>query len=88
MAHWSGIETFCQDVVCPVLPTVLNGHIEPEACTQLAQEYGVICTINCKQGFELIGPMLKQCSNTGLWTFHDLQWACVGKLVVISVYYE
>lgn len=79
MGHWSGIETFCQDVQCPSLPRVLNGHVDPVNCTSSSQDYGVICKLSCRHGFNLVGPPFKQCSNTGTWVGTTYDWQCVGK---------
>jgi len=78
LGHWSGIETYCQDVTCPALSFTLNGYVDPPICTQTTQEYGVICRLRCYQGYTLDGPSFRQCSNTGTWTSASYSWRCLG----------
>ena len=86
VGHWSGIETFCQDVKCPALPRVMNGHVNPHNCTSTDQDYGVFCKLECRAGYKLEGPSFKQCSNTGTWVggTPNNDWRCVGEQNVLS----
>lgn len=85
LGHWSGIKTNCQDVRCSPLPDVLNGSIDPPACTQLEQDYGANCKLTCRNGFNLVGPPYKQCTNTGKWQTELYDWQCVGKYTATLV---
>ncbi|KAF6030753.1 hypothetical protein EB796_010934 [Bugula neritina] len=82
LGHWSGIETYCQDVTCPALSFTLNGYVDPPICTQTTQEYGVICRLRCYQGYTLDGPSFRQCSNTGTWTSASYSWRCLDNSVM------
>ncbi|XP_067928550.1 sushi, von Willebrand factor type A, EGF and pentraxin domain-containing protein 1-like [Watersipora subatra] len=76
VGHWSGIQVYCQDVTCPALLPVLNGNMKPTACTGAEQEHGTICEITCDDGYDLEGPIFKQCSNAGVWTSAEVKWSC------------
>ena len=86
VGHWSGIETFCQDVKCPALPRVMNGHVNPHNCTSTDQDYGVFCKLECRAGYKLEGPSFKQCSNTGTWVggTPNNDWKCVGEQNILT----
>uniref|UniRef100_A0A3B4TY11 E-selectin n=1 Tax=Seriola dumerili TaxID=41447 RepID=A0A3B4TY11_SERDU len=52
----------CQTAVeCPHLPQPDNGDFR-------VYSYGSICTVQCEEGFDLIGTNMTQCSSQGSWS--------------------
>ncbi|CAH1269099.1 SVEP1 [Branchiostoma lanceolatum] len=60
---------------CPSLPEPLHGAVTPSSCSS-PSEYGTVCSFSCKSGFEIVGPTVKTCLQTGIWSNQAISKIC------------
>lgn len=59
-------------VSCPKLSINLGAlTVEPNNCTNGNVSYATVCRFTCKEGYQLVGPGLKTCTQSG--TMHPVQ---------------
>ncbi|XP_022110883.1 sushi, von Willebrand factor type A, EGF and pentraxin domain-containing protein 1-like [Acanthaster planci] len=67
--HWTGVQLVCEAVVCPTLPSLDHGTVQPSECfTQHELPYNTQCMFTCNEGFSLNGPYSKVCTAQGVWS--------------------
>ncbi|XP_022108061.1 sushi, von Willebrand factor type A, EGF and pentraxin domain-containing protein 1-like [Acanthaster planci] len=67
--HWTGVQPVCEAVVCPTLPSLDHGTVQPSECsTQHELPYNTQCIFTCNEGFSLNGPYSKVCTAQGVWS--------------------
>ncbi|CAH1269015.1 NOTCH2 [Branchiostoma lanceolatum] len=74
-ATWSGSELQCEVTTCPGLPELVHGAVTPTSCSS-PSEYGTVCSFSCKSGFEIVGPTVKTCLQTGIWSNQAISTIC------------
>ncbi|XP_019641732.1 PREDICTED: sushi, von Willebrand factor type A, EGF and pentraxin domain-containing protein 1-like [Branchiostoma belcheri] len=74
-ATWSGSELQCEVTKCLGLPEPLHGTVTPTSCS-LPSEYGTVCSFSCQSGFEVVGPSVKTCLYTGIWSNQAISTIC------------
>ncbi|XP_014113097.1 PREDICTED: P-selectin isoform X3 [Pseudopodoces humilis] len=64
---WTGDETRCEAITCPVLSAPVQGELN---CSHLHGNFtfGSTCAFSCQAGFVLMGPESRECTATGTWT--------------------
>ncbi|XP_014113096.1 PREDICTED: P-selectin isoform X2 [Pseudopodoces humilis] len=64
---WTGVETRCEAITCPVLRAPEQGELN---CSHLHGDFtfGSTCAFSCQTGFVLMGPESRECTATGTWT--------------------
>ncbi|XP_023787352.1 P-selectin-like [Cyanistes caeruleus] len=64
---WTGDETRCEAIICPVLRAPVQGELN---CSHLHGDFtfGSTCAFSCQAGFVLMGPESRECTATGTWT--------------------
>ncbi|XP_022084521.1 sushi, von Willebrand factor type A, EGF and pentraxin domain-containing protein 1-like [Acanthaster planci] len=66
---WTGVQLVCEAVVCPTLPSLDHGTVQPSECfTQHELPYNTQCIFTCNEGFSLNGPYSKVCTAQGVWS--------------------
>lgn len=64
--NWSGSQLSCSAVSCPKLSINLGAlTVEPNSCTDGNISYATVCRFTCKEGYQLVGPGLKTCTQSG-----------------------
>lgn len=64
-------DSFFPTVLCEELSDPLNGRVEPSGRTPDST-----ATYSCNEGLELVGPSVRVCEDTGLWT--GVEPECIG----------
>ncbi|XP_065900911.1 uncharacterized protein [Dysidea avara] len=68
---WSGTETMCRKVACPLLAVPNNGTITCSLGDNGIPSYEDTCSFTCNIGYELTGSDTKTCQNDGSWSGSD-----------------
>ncbi|XP_022108062.1 sushi, von Willebrand factor type A, EGF and pentraxin domain-containing protein 1-like [Acanthaster planci] len=67
--NWTRVPPVCEAVVCPTLPSLDHGTVQPSECfTQHELPYNTQCIFTCNEGFSLNGPHSKVCTAQGVWS--------------------
>ncbi|XP_022110885.1 sushi, von Willebrand factor type A, EGF and pentraxin domain-containing protein 1-like [Acanthaster planci] len=67
--NWTGVPPVCEAVVCPILPSLDHGTVQPSECfTQHGLPFNTQCMFTCNEGFSLNGPYSKVCTAQGVWS--------------------
>ncbi|XP_078609400.1 sushi, von Willebrand factor type A, EGF and pentraxin domain-containing protein 1-like isoform X2 [Branchiostoma floridae x Branchiostoma japonicum] len=73
---WNGTTTQCQPTQCPSLVPPAYGRISPSTCSSEKPDYRTVCTYNCSDGFQLVGPANRTCQSNDQWTDSDVTSTC------------
>ncbi|XP_065893685.1 CUB and sushi domain-containing protein 1-like isoform X2 [Dysidea avara] len=68
---WSGNETICRKVHCPLLTQPNNGHINCIVGDDGVISYKDNCSVSCNTGYELTGSDTRTCQSNGNWSGSD-----------------
>ncbi|XP_020610479.1 P-selectin-like isoform X2 [Orbicella faveolata] len=67
---WSGSLLQCEAVTCHPLPVDSKElSVEPASCELTNSSYGTECRFQCTSGYQLEGPSVKTCTQSGDWSF-------------------
>ncbi|XP_065899217.1 uncharacterized protein [Dysidea avara] len=65
---WSGSETMCRRVPCPLLTDPNSGTITCSLGDDGVPSYEDTCSVTCDTGYELIGSDTRTCQSNGGWS--------------------
>uniref|UniRef100_A0A3B4TZA5 Selectin P n=1 Tax=Seriola dumerili TaxID=41447 RepID=A0A3B4TZA5_SERDU len=65
--HWNNPVPLCQVVQCNSLEAPPHASVQCQDPLGV-YSYGSICTVQCEEGFDLIGTNMTQCSSQGSWS--------------------
>ncbi|KAH8035243.1 hypothetical protein HPB51_004484 [Rhipicephalus microplus] len=71
IALWDGLPVLCRPVTCPPLVAPTNGALSPPHCSETKSSYGEDCTVMCDDGYRVMGPVVRHCLSTGMWSEPD-----------------
>ncbi|EDO49614.1 predicted protein, partial [Nematostella vectensis] len=68
---WSGEDTVCEEIRCPMLNSISLAQVNPATCVSRDQRFSTVCRFECPRGYEMKKSKLRTLSLTcGL----DGQW--------------
>nr|XP_037289007.1 sushi, von Willebrand factor type A, EGF and pentraxin domain-containing protein 1-like [Rhipicephalus microplus] len=78
IALWDGLPVLCRPVTCPPLVAPTNGALSPPHCSETKSSYGEDCTVMCDDGYRVMGPVVRHCLSTGMWSEPDDVTICAS----------
>ncbi|KAL3252368.1 hypothetical protein MRX96_017686 [Rhipicephalus microplus] len=78
IALWDGLPVLCRPVTCPPLVAPTNGALSPPHCSETKSAYGEDCTVMCDDGYRIMGPDVRHCLSTGMWSEPDDVTICAS----------
>ncbi|XP_072180611.1 uncharacterized protein [Diadema setosum] len=73
---WSGTPYYCHVQVCDPIQPFEHGVIMPASCQTVGGTTHNVCTLSCREGFQLQGRSQHECLETGQWSNLDDQHFC------------
>ena len=68
---------------CPALNLSRHLKVSPNSCVTSPMKINAKCSFSCPPGYQLQGPLYKQCRSRGQWTNNDKPVSCIGGFIVI-----
>ena len=80
--EWSDNSETCTAIRCPVLNKLYRGNVSPQNCSEsfYGLPVGMVCYFSCSIGYLLEGTTSKECLLSGLWSYPEVNLACVDTI--------